>query len=1263
MKFLKYFVYSVIALALVGCSKDSIEETSGVGAIKMKTVTISSGIEGITRASVDSQTGAFTWQSGDLISVLATDGNFYDFILKEGEAGKGIAEFIGQIPETANVTTVATYPRIVSNGSANTVLEGSTLNYYLPATWTYAKDVSNVPMVAAFDEAAEYMSFKQVGGVMRFPVKNLPTEAKFVLSMNKTITGSFPVNISSLGESAMVAGETAASTLTINYSSNVDGAAAEFNVPVPTGVYSDFTVEILGANDEVLFTKEYANSYEIKRATLFNMKELVLEERPMAIAEVWPFFVDARVVFSKYEGVTEYAFYIDGAETPVIVEAEDLGDKFGALIGGEFKHNSTHTVAMAKVIEGQIVANSKSEAVEFTTGNVFQMTQNTGTKFVTAGWDDVAIGWGPKYDFTKKQWSTVPKTRNTDDVSVHVKRGYQVQLLAADKTTVIYDLIPFAGHEAFTGAFSDSSWLGKVGGENILIPTALAFGYLEPGKDYYFRVKTLDGTVNIGTDMDNHNPEDGGKYPVPYPIFSERGGCAWSELVKFSTDAAHIASANEILYEGFDDIMVLNDYMNWAPAVVPDLNQTRIDWDTYAGSDTSVGDMYTSFPQFMKSTANHTKWTAQAFSKQLRAHQLGLLDKYYTADNYIKSTNVYFNENAGSLNGWAVSSNNFKRTIYPIFGAVRIGQSGSGTDGSIQLSTPAINSDKLLSNTATKCIVTANIGYSATTEDGLMPILGLQVTQYRNGSQLGESIGLDAANFYPEEYQAWVANNHINGNETDYANHQRYYEVKCEMYLKKGDVLSFARANGKASGYGMLVLGDVKIEIVPGEFEQVTFFDDGIGTEPDDTNYDIFGLGEFPVSYFYGPPTAWYNYDYEKTKETYQDIKDAGFNIAIYNGENDYSITENKRLLDICTELGLKFIGQVGGYATHSERIDAIKANLATSDNYLGEYLADEPHASRFGDLGAFTSEFLTKIPNKEVYINLFPMYAKASQTGNTTYEAHIVEYLNKVPTKSLSFDYYALKAQNDIDNKYYTNLDLVREKTLGNKMPFWVITQAGPINTGTIDPNETTQRWSVWSNIALGSKGISYFTYWTPTPEANLGPVGFMVLRDGTKRDIYYWIKQINADIKTIGKKLLPCHADGAIIGYNVGNYPLFVNSGNGRTKYGPVTQVTPVSSTYQVLCGCFRDARTAMNGDNYKGYKVLVTAQRPDREVGARLKLESSITSITVTQNNSTQVVDLNNLTNFTFAGEQNSITLTYADGTLTVNLPKGEAALIEF
>ena len=778
MNFIKYFIYSVIALALVGCSKDSIEETSGVST-KMKTVTISSGIEEITRASVDSQTGAFAWQSGDLISVLATDGKFYDFILKDGEAGKNVAEFTGSIPETANVTTVATYPRIVSNGSANTVLDGSTLNYNLPATWTYAKDVSNVPMVAAFDEAAEYMSFKQVGGLMRFPVKNLPAKAKFVLSMNKTITGSFPVNISALGESAMVAGETAASSVTINYTSDVDGAAAEFNVPVPTGVYAKFKVEILGANDEVLFTKEYPNSYEIKRATLFNMKEIVMPERPMVIAEVWPFFVDARVVFNKC-AADAYAFYIDGAETPVILEAEDvITGQVGALIGGEFKHNTTHTVAVAKVVDGAPVLESKSEAVEFTTADVYQMTQNTGTKFVTAGWDDVAIPNGTKYENGK--WNVITKLDEKYGLKGHQRRGYQVQLLAADKQTVIYDMIPFCGHEAFTAPYSDSSWLGKVNGTNIIIPTALAFGYLEPGKDYYFRVKTLDEAVVLDETNGNYNP-NGADQPYPYTLISERGGCAWSELVKLSTDAAHVASENEILYQGFDDIMVHSDYINWAPAVVPDLEQTRMDWATYGETN-----MATTYPAFLKKPANERKWTVQAFSKQLRSMHLGLHDVGHS-----NNTDILFNANAGSLEGWAYNSEKNSRTVYPIFGAIRIGQSGSNGSGAT-LKTPAINSDKLLVNKGIKCKITANIAYCAT--DGLdnsgrsSVALGMFVTVVRDGADAAIEQTINVSEIYPEEYASMVSAHNID--DVNYAHHQRYYEVSCELYLRKGDQIRF----------------------------------------------------------------------------------------------------------------------------------------------------------------------------------------------------------------------------------------------------------------------------------------------------------------------------------------------------------------------------------------------------------------------------------------------------------------------------------------
>ena len=1258
MKFLKYFVYSVIALALVGCSKDSIEETSGVGAIKMKTVTISSGIEGITRASVDSQTGAFAWQSGDLISVLATDGNFYDFIINDGEAGKKEAEFTGNIPENENVTTVATYPRIVSNGSANTVLEGSTLNYYLPATWTYAKDVSNVPMVAAFDEAAEDMSFKQVGGVMRFPVKNLPTEAKFVLSMNKTITGSFPVNISALGESAMVAGETA-STLTINYTSDVDGASAEFNVPVPTGVYSDFTVEILGANDKVLFTKEYPNSYEIKRATLFNMKEIVMPERPMVIAEVWPFFVDARVVFSKYEGVTEYAFYIDGAETPVIVEAEDLGDKFGALIGGEFKHNTTHSVAIAKVIDGQVVADTKSEAIEFTTGDVFQLTTNTGTKFVSAGWDDVAIGVenSTVYNKTTKKWSMVALNNAIHDRNI---RGYRVQLYAEDKTTLLYDEVPFSGQVDYGGAISNSSWIGKIGGKNVLLPAALSFGWLEPGKKYYFRVQTLTEPVVFDSPANGYFKPDG----APCTVSSARGGCAWSEFVEMTTDAPHVATENEVFYEGFDDMMFNNDIMNVCSAAVPEF-LTKATKDSNYKSVASAA----LYQQWADLPFAERKFSEQGFNTMLGVFYHGLTDDATNA----KNVPSYLNKYAGSLEGWSVvigTDNKPTRTVNPNFGTVRLGESGTAS-GKVNFRTAPIMSDKLSETVPTKCIITVKVSAQATSEQNVNAVLG--VYHYRGTTALNEKntiqFNLDENGVISSEW----SENYTWTDKNNYIHYPTWFEVKTELNLLKGDIIGFEKANPKVDGVsdfygGCMTIGEVTVEIDPTANE---FADDGVGTEPDNTNYDVYGLGEFPISYWYTvEPSSYYKvdettgqgyYDDELTKARYQELRDAGINIALYYGHAlDCSVAENKRIHDICAEVGLKFIGNVWGPDT-ATRIQWIKENFGNSTTYVGELLRDEPKVTEFDDLGAFVNAYNEALPDKEVYINLFPSYANAATQLGTDYDDYINQYFAKIKTKSMSYDFYGLHKNGDIYTDFYKNLDLLRSKTLAERMPYWVITQSGIAGSSRM-PTELEQRWSVLATIAGGSKGISYFCYWTPSTigDHSYAENGFMIDLEGNKNPMYYWVQKINADINTIGKKLLPCHADG-VISSSTTYYPLYDNNGAGRTNYGPIKQVAAKSGN--VVCGCFCDARSEYRDDSkIKGYKAMLVAHKPNTDIKANLTLDAAVTTITLTQNNTSKVVDLNNLTNVSVADE-NSVVVTYTDGVLQVNIPAGEALLIEF
>lgn len=140
----------------------------------------------------------------------------------------------------------------------------------------------------------------------------------------------------------------------------------------------------------------------------------------------------------------------------------------------------------------------------------------------------------------------------------------------------------------------------------------------------------------------------------------------------------------------------------------------------------------------------------------------------------------------------------------------------------------------------------------------------------------------------------------------------------------------------------------------------------------------------------------------------------------------------------------------------------------------------------------------------------------------------------------------------------------------------------------------------------------------------------------------------------------MLPCHADGLMLSVTT-NYSLFDNGGQGRTNYGPIKSVSAV--TNHVAVGCFRDARISENGDNYKGYKAMIVAERPTYAIKTELTLDTSVTAITVTQNNTTKVVELNNLTNVKVIEGEQGVNITYTDGKLALDIPEGEALLIEF
>ena len=130
----------------------------------------------------------------------------------------------------------------------------------------------------------------------------------------------------------------------------------------------------------------------------------------------------------------------------------------------------------------------------------------------------------------------------------------------------------------------------------------------------------------------------------------------------------------------------------------------------------------------------------------------------------------------------------------------------------VTLLTPVIESDKLRSDVGTKCIVTLQLSNYASRHATKSIVHKVGLEQLR-----GSNLIASGEYSLKENSEQW-AECYLGTTTTDYKNNYKYFEVKHEFYLRNGDVIGIRRPAGDN---GLLVLGDVKIEVVPGEYEQL----------------------------------------------------------------------------------------------------------------------------------------------------------------------------------------------------------------------------------------------------------------------------------------------------------------------------------------------------------------------------------------------------------------------------------------------------------
>lgn len=242
------------------------------------------------------------------------------------------------------------------------------------------------------------------------------------------------------------------------------------------------------------------------------------------------------------------------------------------------------------------------------------------------------------------------------------------------------------------------------------------------------------------------------------------------------------------------------------------------------------------------------------------------------------------------------------------------------------------------------------------------------------------------------------------------------------------------------------------------------------------TEFVIFPWGRMPADPEYG---SWG--DLVDVNAMMKDLYDCGFNACGFNGVRNLEHARNNNLGMFLIDPRVRTREDVSQEEA-DETIRKIFEEIQTPEDRKAVFtvhLGDEPHASLFPKFNIWSNA--VKKQGVLPYINLNPDYATPKQLGAETYREHLDEYVKSCNPSYISYDNYSLFENGTLDeDRFYGNMELIREKSLEAGIPFWNVI-LGNAHYRYAEPSEATLGLQVWSTLAYGGKGIGYFTYYTP--------------------------------------------------------------------------------------------------------------------------------------------------------------------------------------
>lgn len=174
------------------------------------------------------------------------------------------------------------------------------------------------------------------------------------------------------------------------------------------------------------------------------------------------------------------------------------------------------------------------------------------------------------------------------------------------------------------------------------------------------------------------------------------------------------------------------------------------------------------------------------------------------------------------------------------------------------------------------------------------------------------------------------------------------------------------------------------------------------------------------------------------------------------------------------------------------------------------------------------------------------------------SYEDYVYKWASLKPD-FLMYDHYPFIENNQFRSSYYSDLEIIRKQSVAQSIPFWTYIQSCGITGFMRTPTVAEMRYQIYTSLAYGAKGYSYFLYSTPDGD------GFhdgIILPNGSKNSILYnGATEINAEVLKLGPTLNSLTSMGV---YHTGSIPASTTALPSNFFWKPTDENQPVIIGY---------------------------------------------------------------------------------------------------